>query len=249
MPKHENYLTSEAPARKQARGYRHAHYALRRKALKFLLRYLGIPLLAKVDSVSGTENVPKRGPAILMINHIAFIDPIVIMPYLVREFVPLAKIEVYSYPVIGIFPHIWGVIPVRREEADRRAIQMSLEVLRAGEIILVAPEGTRGPELKEGREGIAYLGSRSGAPIVPTAIEGSVGFPALRFTSRWREPGVKIQFGPPFRFRSAYRRLGGEALRQMTDEAMYVLSAMLPETQRGFYRNLENASQNTLEFL
>jgi len=249
MPKSENYLAAQAPARKQTRAYNHAHYTLRRKVLKFLLRYIGIPLLAKVDSVNGVENIPESGPAILTINHIAFIDPIVIMPYLEREIVPLAKIEVYSYPVIGIFPRIWGVIPVRREEADRRAIQMSLDVLRAGEIILVAPEGTRGPELKEGREGIAYLGSRSGAPIVPTAIQGSIGFPALRFSSRWREPGVKIQFGPPFRFRADYHRPGGEALRQMTDEAMYVLAAMLPEAQRGYYHDLETATQNTLEFL
>lgn len=242
-------LASKARSRERAREYNHARYAWRRKTLKFLLRYVGIPLLAKVDSISGLENIPKSGPAILMINHIAFIDPIVMMPYIERDIVPLAKIEVYSYPVIGIFPHIWGVIPVRREEADRRAIQMSLDVLRTGEIILVAPEGTRGPALKQAREGVAYLGSRSGAPIVPTAIEGTTGFPALRFTPRWREPGTKIRFGQPFRFRPEYRKAGGDLLHKMTGEAMYVLSAMLPEQQRGYYCDLENATQDTIEFL
>lgn len=249
MTNKESSLASKAPASRRTREYHHARYTWRRKTLKFLLRYIGIPLLAKVDSISGLENIPKSGPAILMINHIAFIDPIVMMPYIEREIVPLAKIEVYSYPLIGIFPRIWGVIPVRREEVDRRAIQMSLDVLRAGEIILVAPEGTRGPELKQAREGVAYLGSRSGAPIVPTAIEGTTGFPALRFTPRWREPGTKIRFGTPFRFRTEYRKAGGSLLNKMTDEAMFILAAMLPEQQRGYYRNLENASQDTIEFL
>lgn len=237
------------PPRNKSREYIHSRYTLRRKFLKFLLHYIGIPLLAKVDSISGEENVPRSGPAILMINHIAFIDPIVVLTFLEREIVPLAKIEVYEYPLVGVFPRIWGVIPVRREEADRRAIQMSLEVLRAGEIILVAPEGTRGSELKEGRAGIAYLGSRSGAPIVPTAVQGTEGFPALRFTSRWKKPGVKIQFGPPFRFRPELSRTGSEQFRKMTDEAMYVISAMLPPEQRGVYSDLGQSSQETIEFV
>ncbi|NIP43465.1 MAG: hypothetical protein GWN61_16645, partial [candidate division Zixibacteria bacterium] len=65
--------------------------------------------------------------------------------------VPLAKIEVYDLPFVGLFPKIWGVIPIRRDEVDRRAVQRSLAVLRAGEIILVAPEGTRNESLQTGK--------------------------------------------------------------------------------------------------
>ena len=229
--------------------YEHKRYELRRNILRFLLRYIGFPLLAKVDSFEATENIPKSGPAILMINHIAFIDPIVILAYLERKITPLAKIEVYDYPVVGIFPHIWGVVPVRREEVDRRAIQQSLEVLRAGEIILVAPEGTRGPELKEGKVGVAYLASRSGVPIIPTAIDGTQGFPALRFTHRWQGAGARIHFGAPFRFRQDYSRAGREDLRIMADEAMYILAASLPPERRGYYHDLENATRDTIEYL
>src|SRR5512139_4338266 len=156
-------------------GYNHGQYANRRRACRLLLKWVGFPLLAKIDRAEGIENVPAEGPTILMINHIAFIDPFVVLNLLPRDIVPLAKIEVYSYPVVGIFPRLYGVIPVRREEVDRRAIQQSLEVLKAGEIILVAPEGTRGPALKEGREGVAYLASRSEAPIVPVGIDGTTG--------------------------------------------------------------------------
>ena len=236
-------------SRSSPRSYEHARNNRVRRVLRFLLRYIGFPLLAKVNRVEGQENIPESGPAILMINHIAFIDPIVVLHVTKRDIIPMAKIEVYDYPVVGIFPHLWGVIPVRREEVDRRAIQQSLEVLRAGELVLVAPEGTRGPKLKQGKEGIAYLASRSGAPIIPVAVDGTIGFPALRFTGAWREPGACVRFGRPFRFRTEYQRAGRDQLRLMTDEAMYILSALLPPNRRGYYSDLSCATLETIELV
>jgi 1-acyl-sn-glycerol-3-phosphate acyltransferase len=229
--------------------YRHSNWEFKRRVLRWLLRYVGVPLLVRFDCITGIENVPAEGPAILMINHIALVDPIMVLHSLPRNVVPLAKIEVYRYPVVGIFPRLWGVIPVRREEVDRRAIQQCLEVLRAGEIVLVAPEGTRSPALQKAREGVAYLSSRTGVPVIPVAVEGTRGFPALRGTKRWREPGVRLEFGRPFRFRADLRRAKGDILRQMTDEAMYILAAMLPEQRRGVYANLSQATQETIEWV
>lgn len=237
------------PIRQSSQNYDHARWETRRKLLRFLIRNVGFTLLAKLDRVSGLENIPAKGPAILMINHIAFIDPIAVLHVVPRNIVPMAKIEVYSYPIIGIFPRIWGVIPVRREEADRRAIQMALEVLKAGEIILVAPEAHRSPQLRTGKEGVAYLSSRSGAPIIPVAIEGTIGFPALRFSRRWKQPGISIQFGRPFRFLTQLRNADRDMLRLMTDEAMYILAKMLPENRRGVYSDLSKATEKTIEYL
>ena len=228
--------------------YKHSKWHRRRSFLRFLLRYIAFTLLIKLDRVEGLENIPQQGPVIFLINHIAFIDPMVVLHVCPREIVPLAKVEVYDYPVVGIFPKIWGVIPVRREEVDRRAIQMALEVLRAGETILVAPEGTRNPELQRGKEGIAYLGSRSSASIIPVAIQDTTGFPALRFFSRWREPGVHIKFGKPFSFDPAFSRASREDLRKMADEAMYILASMLPEQLRGYYRDSSKATQDTIQW-
>jgi 1-acyl-sn-glycerol-3-phosphate acyltransferase len=242
-------LDSLQENRVRAFRYDHARYTNRRKLCRFLLRWLGFTLLAKIGKVEGVENIPSEGAAILMINHIAFIDPIVVLQVSPRLITPMAKIEVYDYPVVGIFPRLWGVIPVRREEVDRRAIQQTLEVLKAGEIVLVAPEGTRGPALKQGKEGVAYLASRSGAPIVPVAIEGTEGFPALRFTAAWRGTGAQVRFGKPFRYRPEFRHAGREHLRQMTDEAMYVLAGMLPPQRRGVYADLSRATQETIEFV
>jgi 1-acyl-sn-glycerol-3-phosphate acyltransferase len=226
--------------------YNHADYALRRRVLRFLLRTIGFTLLAKVDQVDGLENFPRQGPALLMINHIALIDPIVVMHVVPRDIVPLAKIEVYSYPGIGIFPKIWGVIPVRREEFDRRAVQQVLEVLKAGEVVLVAPEGTRSPQMTQGKEGVAYLASRSGAPVVPVAIHGTTGFPAFRLSERWKGPGAHVTIGKPFYFHSEVKHPGKEELHKMTDEAMYILAGMLPEHRRGYYADLTQATRDTI---
>ena len=230
-------------------GYDHARLEPRRRILRFLIRYIGFTILVKMDHVEGMDKVPAKGPAILMINHINFVDPFVVMNALPRNIVPMAKVEVYNYPIVGIFPRLYGVIPVQREEFDRRAIQGALEVLRAGEIILVAPEAHRGPQLREGKEGVAYLATRADAPIVPVAINGTIGFPTLRILPRWRGDGALVKFGAPFRFNTHGQRAGKELLRQMTDEAMYILAGMLPEYRRGYYADLSLATQETIEWV
>ena len=230
--------------------YHHIDWEVRRRILRWLIKHVGFTLLAKLDRVEGLENVPTQGPAILMINHIAFIDPIVVLHVVPRNIIPLAKIEVYNYPIVGIFPRLWGVIPVRREEVDRRAVQQVMEVLRAGEIVLVAPEGTRASHLSRGKEGIAYLSAHSGSPIVPVAIDGTEGFPSLRFLSRaWKTPGAIVRFGRPFRFRPDLKRPDREQLRQMSDEAMYILAGLLPERRRGYYAEIAKATQETIEWV
>lgn len=233
---------------KRTNHYDHQSLEFRRKILRFLIRWIGFTLLAKLDRIEGLENVPKEGAAILMINHIAFIDPIVVIHTLPRNIVPLAKIEVYSYPVVGIFPRIWEVIPVKREEFDRHAVLKVMDVLRAGEIVLVAPEGTRGPTLRQAKEGIAYLASRSGAAVIPVAITGTEGFPALPFSQSFRQPGAVVRFGRPFRYLPEFHHAGSEKLKKMTDEAMFILAGMLPPERRGYYSDLSKASLETITY-
>jgi len=228
-------------------GYFHERWRTKRRFLRFLLKTIAFSSLVKIERVEGLQNIPKTGSAILFFNHIAFVDPIVMVYVVPRDIVPLAKIEVYDYPIIGIFPQLWGVIPVRREEVDRRAIKRALDVLAAGEILLVAPEGTRNDELQPGKEGLAYLASRSGAPVLPVMMEGTPGFPAL--SKRWRQPGVHVRFGRPFHYRPELKRAGRDLLSKMLDEAMYRLAAIIPENRRGVYSDLSRATQDTLEIL
>jgi 1-acyl-sn-glycerol-3-phosphate acyltransferase len=230
-------------------AYNHSKWENRRRFLRFLLKTLAFTLLVRLDNVEGVDNIPKAGPGILLMNHIGWVDPIVLVHVVPRNIVPLGKVEVFDYPVIGIFPRIWGAIPVQRGGVDRQAVTSALDVLKKQEIILVAPEGTRNPMLQQGKGGFAYLASRSGAPIIPVAIEGSPGYPVIRYSQRWRESPIEVRFGRPFVYREEYKRAGREELRKLSDEAMYYLAAMLPEERRGYYSDLTKATQDTFDVI
>lgn len=227
--------------------YDHESLQFKRNILHWMARHIGFRFLAKVEGIEGVNNIPSDGPAILIYNHIAFVDPVVILGLMPRNVVPLAKVESYDEPIWGIFPKLWDVIPVRRDELDRGAIRSALNVLQAGEILLIAPEGTRNENLQEGKEGVAYLAVKSGAPVVPVAIYGTKGFPSFS-PKRWREEGATVRVGKPFRFRESPDRVGLENLRKMTDEAMYILAELLPADLRGVYNDLGKATQDTIVY-
>lgn len=227
--------------------YDHARVESKRRVMRWMIEPIFWRFLARIRSVEGLENVPSSGPAVIAYNHISLIDPLVVLGTLPRNTVPLAKVEAYRYPVIGIFPWLWEVIPVHRGEVDRTAVIKALRVLEAGETILVAPEGTRSPALQQGKEGAALLAVRTGALFVPVGIDGTDRFPTFSLR-RWREEGVTIRIGRPFRFRSTGAKADRAELRRMTDEAMYELARLLPERRRGVYQDLSKATTSTLVF-
>jgi 1-acyl-sn-glycerol-3-phosphate acyltransferase len=229
-------------------GYHHARYEPMRRFLRIVMRIL-VATIVKVDRIEGVENIPASGPLILYSNHIAFIDPILIIHAVPRNIVPLAKVETYDYPVVGIFPRLWNVISVQRGEVDRRALRACLQVLEAGEILWIAPEGTRRPALLGAKDGMAYLAVQTGAPLLPISVDGTRGLPALPFSRRWKEPGVSLLFGRPFRFKPGLGQNDRTELTKMTTEAMYILSGMLPPARRGVFSDLSQATQETIQWL
>ena len=229
--------------------YDYKSYALRRRLCR-LGMHIAFPLVAPIHSVKGLENIPSAGPVILCYNHINLVDPITILHVLEREAVPLAKIEVMSYPVVGILPRLYGAITVRRGEVDRRALKLSLDVLQQKEMLVVAPEGTRSDALIKGRPGTVFIASHAGSPpIVPIGIDNTIGYPTYPFSRRWREPGADIRFGRPFRFRMGSGRPERDEMEKMTDEMMYTIAALLPPHRRGVYSDLSKGTQDTLEWL
>ena len=229
--------------------YDYKSYAWRRRLCRLAMR-VAFPIVAPIHSIKGLENIPSSGPVLLCYNHINLIDPILILHVLKRDAVPLAKIEVMSYPVVGVFPRLYGAITVRRGEVDRRALKLSLEVLQQNEMLVVAPEGTRSDALIKGKAGTAFLAFNAGSPpIVPIGIDNTIGYPTFPFSRRWKQPGADIAFGRSFRFRMGTSRPGKEEMERMTDEMMYTISALLPPLRRGVYADLTKATQDTLEWL
>jgi 1-acyl-sn-glycerol-3-phosphate acyltransferase len=228
--------------------YDHRRFEGRRKILRWLIHQVGYRLLAKFGRAENLDLLPAQGSAIVIFNHIGFIDPIVVLSVLPRNAVPLARHDVGGIPGWGIFPRMWDVIPIRRNEVDREALRMALAVLEAGEVLLVAPEGTRHSSLQRAKAGLAYLALKSGAPIVPVAIEGTKGYPKL-IVGKKDLTAVTIRLGRPFRYKELEVQRNRDRLRTMTDEAMYVLAGMLPEERRGVYSDLSRATTDTIEML
>lgn len=139
--------------------------------------------------------VPE-GAVLLAVNHTALVDGPLLYGVLPRPVAFLVKAEVFRGPLGTLLRHT-GQIPVRRDKAERAPLTAALEVLAAGGIVGVFPEGTRGEgDVEQVRHGIAYLAVRSGAPVVPVAVHGTR---ARRGWAFWRphRPPVLVAFGPP----------------------------------------------------
>ena len=222
----------------------------RRVLLRGLIRTLGFKVLWDVN-ITGSENIPSAGPAIIMMNHISAVDPVLCMGAVTSRFViPMTKIENMSNPLIGPFVRWWGSYTIKRGEIDRKALTNSIELVKHGQLILIAPEGTRHPEgLAEAKDGLAFIATKANAVIIPTAISGAVGWNKKLF--RFQRPHININFGRPFKFKTGDGpRVPREALAIMSHEAMYQLAlAVKDETRRGYYSDLSKATTDYLEFV
>ena len=128
----------------------------------------------------GGEKLPKSGPAIVVCNHISYLDPLTFSHFLYnngRAPRYLGKESVFKIPVIGFIIKSAGQIPVKRESKDAvLGYEHAIAVLKAGHLLGVYPEGTltRDPNLwpMKGKTGVARLALQSDVPIYPCASWG-----------------------------------------------------------------------------
>ena len=195
------------------------------------------------------EKVPTRGPLILVTNHINFLEIPVLHTHLrPRPVTGFAKAESWDNFIIGFLFNLWGAIPIRRGEADMRALRQGLAALKEGYILAIAPEGTRSGHgrLQRGHPGVAMMALQSGAPLLPLVFYGGEKF--KRNLSRLRRTPFHIVVGQPFHLHADGVKVRREIRKQMTDEIMYQLAALLPPAYRGHYANLDAATERFLRF-
>lgn len=223
-------------------------FTWRRQLLRGLIRTLGFKVLWDV-SITGAENIPDTGPAILMMNHISMIDPVLCMGAVTNRFViPMSKIENLHNPLIAPFIRFWAAYTVNRSEIDRKALENSIELLKSGQLILIAPEGTRQLHgLTRPKEGLVYVATKADAVVIPAAISGAIGWE--KKMKRLQRPKINVNFGRPFKFRTD-GRIGRETRAAMSEEAMYQLAlAVTDETMRGVYSDISKATTEYLQFI
>lgn len=201
--------------------------------------------MTRVSVEGALDEIPREGAVIIAANHASNFDPVVLGSWLIpkagRRFQWLGKKELFAWPVVGFLARHGGVHPVDRSRADVEAYRLAKRILDEGHVLFVFPEGTRSPDgaLHEARDGVASLALRTGAPIVPVGIAGSDRvWPRGRLLPR---PGgrVTVRVGSPFRVADELppEVEKADAKGHATDLIMRRIAALLPERQRGVYRD------------
>jgi 1-acyl-sn-glycerol-3-phosphate acyltransferase len=145
---------------------------------------------------SGVENIPAEGGFVLAANHTSNFDPwplgLPLFPR--RQLRFMAKSELYWFPLTPVLNSA-GAFPVRRGQRDVEAIETAVELCRAGEVVVMFPEGTRRRKgLRKKHQarphtGAARIALEAGVPLVPAAVKG---------TDRLSRLGpLRVAFGEP----------------------------------------------------
>jgi 1-acyl-sn-glycerol-3-phosphate acyltransferase len=184
--------------------------------------------------LEGKENIPRHGPLIFASNHLNNADSLALTAMFPRRIVWMAKKEWFSTPVVGWLFHLFGLIPVRRFEADLKALRQAQRALDRGSVLGMFPEGTRSrtAALAQGEPGTAVIALRSGAQILPVAICGTENVKLPR--DFFRRNRIYMSIGRPFRLPEA-KRVNKQTAESGTREIMKRIAELLPEKFRGVY--------------
>lgn len=217
------------------------------KAVTIIIRIL-VDILCRVYG-DELDQIPQKGPLLVVSNHINFLEGPVIYTYLhPRQATGYAAAKSWKNPFFAFLFNQWKIISLKRGEADINAIRKGLDVLKRGWILGIAPEGTRSGDgrLQRGRPGVVILAQRSNVPIHPVAHYGGELF--WENLKRLRRTDFQIVVGQPFHLNIEGVKVNNEVRQQIVDEIMYQIAALLPTEYRGVYSDLSRATEEFLDF-
>ncbi len=205
-------------------------------------------MILRIDSAQ-LARIPKQGPLILIGNHVDLMEVPAIYPRLQpRRAIPLTLADRWNVGWSRFLLDVLGAIPIRRGESDVTAMRKGLAVLEAGDILFIAPEGTRSRNgrLQQGHPGVVLLALRSGAPLLPFAHYGVEKY--RENLRRLRRTDFHVAVGRPFHLDPGGARVTHQVRQQMVDEIMYQIAALLPPAYRGVYSDMSAATEKYLAF-
>jgi 1-acyl-sn-glycerol-3-phosphate acyltransferase len=209
--------------------------------LRGLMRFLTRTYLVGLFRVEGAGNVPRSGGLIVCGNHFATLDPPMVPAFLPRaDSWSMAKSEYFRKRRMRWLFTAYQAFPVVRHTADRAALRKSFDLLKAGQVLIIYPEGTRveAGVLSAPEPGAGFIAQKSGCPVLPVAVTGTR--ECMPKGTIWpRRVPVLIRFGKPFRV--AQRRPDGERVSHegASDAIMLAIAELLPPEKRGRYSDLE----------
>jgi len=181
---------------------------------EFLVRFIAWLLIHSVYRLQkrNLERLPDEGPALIVCNHISFVDPVVIFAACRQPVRFVMDHRIFRIPVLSFVFRTVRAIPIAPAKEDPAMMERAFEevdkALKAGEIVMIFPEGsiTRDGELQRFRPGVTRILEANPVPVIPMALSGLWG----SFFSR--KDGAAMS--KPWRF-VPFRKIGlavGEAL-------------------------------------
>lgn len=213
--------------------------------LRWLMRFMTRTYLVGLFSVEGTENVPLSGGLVVCGNHFATLDPPMVPAFLPRQDSwSMAKSEYFRKGWQRWLFTAYQAFPVVRHTADRVAIRRAFDLLKAGEVLIIYPEGTRveSGTLSAPEPGAAFIAQKSGCPVLPVAVTGTR--ECMPKGAIWpRRVPVKLKFGKPFAL--PQKRPDGTRIshEDAADAIMVAIAELLPADKRGLYSDIEGMRQ------
>jgi 1-acyl-sn-glycerol-3-phosphate acyltransferase len=146
---------------------------------EYLIRFVAFVVTRIVYrfKVRGDEHIPTAGPAILVCNHVSFVDPVLLMAASPRPIRFIMDHEIFKTPVLGWFFRLAKAIPIAPQKVDaqiyEQAFARAKEVLEDGDLLCIFPEGgiSRDGELAEFKGGVMRLLASNPVPVVPIALQ------------------------------------------------------------------------------
>jgi 1-acyl-sn-glycerol-3-phosphate acyltransferase len=174
--------------------------------------------------IRGRENIPTRGGAIIVANHVSNWDPFVLGGASPRKVYFMAKKELFKFKPLAFLLQAWGAFPVERGGADRQALETALRLLRQGKLIGIFVEGGRNRTGSAGmltpQPGAAMLALKAGVPIIPIALIGMDRLHKRPFHKVYAMIGPAIvssgEDGSIRRHKETYQQMGLEIVREIT---------------------------------
>jgi 1-acyl-sn-glycerol-3-phosphate acyltransferase len=209
-------------------------------ALRWLMRTMTRTCLIGLFHVVGAENVPAKGPLIICPSHSGTLDPPLVPAFTSRNDTwSMAKSEYFKGGITEFFFRSYHAFPVVRHSADRNALRRSFDMLKAGNALIIYPEGTRVESgvLATPEPGAGFIAQKAGCPVLPVGLTGTR--ECLPKGARWpRRVPVSMSFGRPFTVAS--KRPDGSRVshQEAADAIMVEIAELLPEHQRGAFSDL-----------
>lgn len=188
--------------------------------------------------VEGYENLPSSGGYIAAANHLGRMDIPLVYYLLDRDDVILLVAEKYrKYGIVRWLVKQLDALWLDRFASDIHALRSTLDRLKAGGVLVIAPEGTRSPTgaLITGKAGSSYLAAKSGLPVIPVAAIGTEDGLVVKQLKHLRRLNIQVEIGLPFYIPPLSRGNREVALQEATDEIMCRIACLLPENYRGVY--------------